>query len=210
MSDLATESATHHDDPKEAQILNAAARAFLEHGYAGTSMDMVAQMAQVSKTTLYTRFPSKEALFKGTISAKCRSGGIHFSPEEFDGLSLEEALCRIGRRFVDLVWSPEAVRIHQVVTGEAPKFPEVARMFHEAAGERATRHMVQFFERVAARGELAPYDFEFLSHQFFTMLKGHTHYELCFGMCEPPPAEERDAVVRRSVRLFLNGAAGKR
>jgi TetR/AcrR family transcriptional regulator, mexJK operon transcriptional repressor len=209
MSEVAAESAVR-DDPKEMQLLEAAARAFLQHGYAGTSMDMVAQMAQASKTTLYTRFPSKEALFKATISAKCRSSGMHFSPDEFDGLPVEEALRRIGRRFVDLVWSPEAVRIHQVVTGEAPKFPEVARIFQEAAGERACEHMTQFFERRAASGELVAEEPRFLAEQFFTMLKGHTHHELCFGLCEPPPASERDALVRRSVRLFLQGAAAGR
>jgi TetR/AcrR family transcriptional repressor of mexJK operon len=194
-------------DPKEAQILQAAARAFLEYGYAGTSMDMVAQLAQASKTTLYTRFPSKEALFAATISAKCESHGMNFRAADFEGLPLEEALCRIGRGFVDLVWSPEAVRIHQVVTGEAPKFPEVAKLFQEAAGEPTCQHMTRFFEHAAARGQIVAEDPRFLAEQFFIMLKGHTHHELCFGLNPPPPPEERDAIVRRAVRLFLHGAA---
>ena len=44
-------------------ILDAARRLFLEHGYAVTSMDVVAQLAGVSKATVYARFESKEQLF---------------------------------------------------------------------------------------------------------------------------------------------------
>jgi TetR/AcrR family transcriptional regulator, mexJK operon transcriptional repressor len=198
------------DDRKEEQILAAAKEAFLEHGFAGTSMDLVAQRAQASKTTLYARFPSKEALFKATISAECARHGMNFNAEAFDALSLKDALCRIGRGFVDLCWSPEAVRVHQIVTGEAPRFPEIARLFQEAGPEEACRAMTRYFERAAARGEIVGEDPRFLAEQFFTMLKGHTHFELTLGVGTPPPLHERDALVQRAVRLFLNGAAAPR
>src|ERR1700722_8250715 len=94
-------------EPKEQQILAAAKELFLERGYATTSMDMVAQRARASKTTLYTRFPSKEALFAATITAECEARGMVFRPSDFDHLPIAEALHQIGRRFVDLICSPE-------------------------------------------------------------------------------------------------------
>ena len=118
------------EDPKEQQILAAARQEFPERGYyARTSMDNVARRACTSKTTLYTRFSSKEALFAATIAAECRSSGVAFAAEELDGLSVEAALRRIGTRFVILLSSPEAVRIEQVVAGETARFPEVAENF---------------------------------------------------------------------------------
>lgn len=44
-------------------ILAAARRVFLEHGYAGATMDDVARAAEFSKPTLYQYFENKDALF---------------------------------------------------------------------------------------------------------------------------------------------------
>jgi AcrR family transcriptional regulator len=48
-------------------IIDAASRLFLEHGYAATSMDVVAQQAGVSKATVYALFESKDNLFAAMI-----------------------------------------------------------------------------------------------------------------------------------------------
>lgn len=45
-----------------------AASLFVEHGYAGTSVDQIARKAAASKQTLYRRYPSKEELFKAVIT----------------------------------------------------------------------------------------------------------------------------------------------
>jgi AcrR family transcriptional regulator len=53
------------------KLLEAAARMFLEHGYAGASMDQVRQAAGVSNGSLYHHFPTKaqlaDALYVDTL-----------------------------------------------------------------------------------------------------------------------------------------------
>jgi TetR/AcrR family transcriptional repressor of mexJK operon len=120
-------------DPRTWRLLDAAKAAFLDLGYSAASMDLVAQRARVSKTTLYTRFASKEALFAATIARECQSHGMGFSPETFDGWPLAAALEEIGDRFLRLIWSPEALRINQVVTGEALRQPHIGRIFFDTA-----------------------------------------------------------------------------
>jgi AcrR family transcriptional regulator len=44
-------------------VLDAALRMFVEHGYAGTSMDAVATAAGVTKPVVYECYPSKDELF---------------------------------------------------------------------------------------------------------------------------------------------------
>jgi AcrR family transcriptional regulator len=44
-------------------VLDAALRMFVEHGYAGTSMDAIATAAGVTKPVVYECYPSKEELF---------------------------------------------------------------------------------------------------------------------------------------------------
>ena len=52
---------------KRVDILEAARNEFLETGFRDTSMDRVAERAQVSKRTVYNHFPSKEVLFGAVI-----------------------------------------------------------------------------------------------------------------------------------------------
>jgi TetR/AcrR family transcriptional regulator, mexJK operon transcriptional repressor len=196
------------DDPKEEKILAAAAEAFLEFGYAGTSMDIVAQRARASKTTLYTRFASKEELFAATISAYCIHHGMELQLDEMLRQPPEKVLCRIGRNFVDLILSPQAVRMEQIITGEAPRFPEVARIFHEAGPQRTINVVARYLAEAAARGQLSVADPQFTARQFLMSLKAPN----CEQMLALPlmPPEERDAFVAKVVRLFLDGTAPRR
>jgi len=55
------------------RILESAHRAFLTHGFAGTTMDDLAREVGMSKKTLYRFFTSKEALADALVTAKIES-----------------------------------------------------------------------------------------------------------------------------------------
>lgn len=197
---------TRDADPRETRILEAARDVIMEHGYAGAAMDLVASRAKVSKTTLYTRFPSKEALFAATVTAVCTKRGMRFTPAEFAGLPIDEALTRIGRRFLDLLHSPEAVRVHQIIIGEAQQFPEVARIFYEAGPAQARAALAAYLADATARGLLALDDPGFAAGALLIALKGALGSELELGLRPPPDLDEREVLIARTVRLFLDGA----
>lgn len=192
-------------DPKTAQILDASRKVFLELGYAGASMDLVAQRAQVSKTTLYTRFASKEELYAATISAECVRHGMHFRPEEFDGLGVEEALRLLGRRFVDLVWSEPAIRVFQSVAGEASRNAEPARIYFQSGPEKGIAAVIALFERFVARGLIDDIEPGFAAHQFLASLQSGPYCGLVLSLLPEPSTEERHAHVDRAVALFVRG-----
>ncbi len=54
---------------RRAQLVEAAATAFLERGFAGTSMDDVAQVAGVSRLMVYRIFESKSDLYRAVLSS---------------------------------------------------------------------------------------------------------------------------------------------
>lgn len=198
-------AAPPRDDVKEQHLLAAAREAFMELGYAATSMDEVARRARASKTTLYSRFPSKEALFAAAITAEC-ARQMPMDASELAGLAVEEALRRIGRRFVDLIFSPQALRVERIVTGEAENFPEVAEVFYRSGPQRVTNAVADYLAGAAARGELALSDPLFAAGQFLMGLKGKAHCEMSLCRCAPPTPQERDELVAKTVELFLNGA----
>lgn len=195
-------------DAKEEGLLAAAKEAFLAQGYAATSMDQVAQRARASKTTLYSRFPSKEALFAACIAHECAKSGLSFDPAALADLPIEQALTRIGAMLVDLIWSPVALRMDQIVAGEAARFPEVAEIFYRSGPEKVMAAVAAFFADAAAKGRLAiaPDQAEFVGCQFIAAFKGGLYCELLMGTRHTVTAEERAAYVAQAVELFLKGA----
>lgn len=195
------------DDPKEGQILAAARAEFLQNGYAGTSMDAVARRARASKTTLYTRFPSKEALFAATIAAECRSSGLMFAATDFDSLPVDAALRLIGGRLVAVIVTPAAVRIEQVVNGEAARFPEIAQTFLREGPDRVRVTLGAYLRRAADRGLIRLDDAEFAAGQLLAGFHEPLHCRLMTGLCPTPTEEEQQIFVAKVVKLFLEGVA---
>src|SRR5690625_5539928 len=62
---------------KADQVLDAARRLFLERGFDATSMDDVAEMAGVSKATVYAHYNCKTALFAEVIHHECQRSKVH-------------------------------------------------------------------------------------------------------------------------------------
>lgn len=59
-------------DPYAERILDAARRELLEHGLRRTSLDQVARAAEVSRTTLFRRFPNRDALVFALAAREAR------------------------------------------------------------------------------------------------------------------------------------------
>lgn len=59
------------DLEKRARILQAAKAIFLKSGYHGTSMNLIAQEAGVTKLTVYNHFQDKANLFICAITETC-------------------------------------------------------------------------------------------------------------------------------------------
>ncbi len=78
---------------KRGAIVEAARQAFLENGYAQTSMDRIAETAGVSIKTVYRHFENKDDLFSAVMQAACSPGGF----EELKGKKQDQAPlgCRI-------------------------------------------------------------------------------------------------------------------
>src|ERR1043166_4398163 len=121
---------------KRAAIMAAAKQLFSKHGLDGVSMDALADKAGVSKLTLYSHFKSKDELFQTAVGEKCQE---HQPPDFFDvrsPLPLREQLRKIGRGFVTLVMSPEALNLHRMMAAHAAGGSKLGRLFFEAGPEK--------------------------------------------------------------------------
>jgi AcrR family transcriptional regulator len=137
----------------EERILAAARRVFLEHGFEGASMDLIAKTARSGKPTIYSRYSNKQALFAAAVehgidikNARLRG----FKPE---GSTLEQRLASIGAAMLRETLTPEFIGIYRVVLGEARRFPELVDGLSQMARRRGQETLAELLTEVAQCGE---------------------------------------------------------
>ncbi len=190
------------DPEKRAAILDAAQRLFPDRGYDGVSMDAIAQAAGVSKLTVYSHFEDKESLFAAAVTTCCEDLLPHrvFTPA--DGQPMHDVLEAIGRGFIDLVMDPRAIKLHQVMVGQAGQSPRLAEVFFDAGPRLALDEMEAFLRHAHAAGTLdAPRPAQAAAH-FFCLLKGLRHMRVLVGLAAPMTPAERESHLADVVELF--------
>jgi AcrR family transcriptional regulator len=141
------------DDPKAGLmtrkrevIIKAALAAFLEEGYAGSSVNWIAKNAGVSIKTLYRHFDNKDDLFVAVIQTACTANP---GAEEPPWLALPpvEGLTQAGSEHLPFALSAEQLALYRVVTLEAQRFPELGKRYRsEVVGDRLAQ-LTRYFER---------------------------------------------------------------
>lgn len=108
---------------KRQGIVRAATRLFLEHGYDRTSLARIAEVAEVSKSTLFKQFPTKAALFDAMVlESWTEDDGLEVPPSG----DLAAGLGVIGHRYAALLAQPSMSDLFRIVIAELPRFPELA------------------------------------------------------------------------------------
>lgn len=197
---------TPRSSAKRAAILNAAQTCFLEHGYASTSMDMVAARAGVSKATIYAHFQGKDDLFGAIIGRRC--------DDEADGLgavgldetmSARAALTVMARHLMGMLLRPEVLGIYRMVVSEAARHPDLARVFYDAGPMRGKARMADCLTALHKRGVLNIPDSWQAMDQFIGMLRAECFHRTLLGLpIEPRCTLEKtiDGAVETMLRAY--------
>ncbi|MCC3280811.1 TetR/AcrR family transcriptional regulator [Arthrobacter caoxuetaonis] len=120
-------------------VLDAAVELLLVNGYDGTSMDAVAALAGVSKTTVYAHFADKLELFKAVLHYGARELGQHLSElKERDALSEGSAEDRLVSALIAASQAgsgSQAIAYFRVMIAEANRRREILDAFGTFAAE---------------------------------------------------------------------------
>jgi len=147
-----TRREARREERREA-ILDVAARYFLEHGYAATTMSGIAAALGGSKGTLWSYYASKELLFADVlerVTSEFRAQlSLALNPDE----PVETGLRQFCSRYLARLTHPDGLALHRLVMGEVSRFPEVGRIFYERAPRRVHELLATFLER-AIKGEI--------------------------------------------------------
>jgi TetR/AcrR family transcriptional repressor of mexJK operon len=192
---------------KAESILAAAKRTFLESGFGAVSMDTIAREAGVSKATVYAHFAGKEELFGAVIGRECERYLASFSVSELDPRDVRASLTVLGRRFLELLLSPDAIALHRLIIGEVSRFPTLGEVFWRAGPERNHFQIEAFLEAAAAAGSLDIADPRLAAEQFTGLVRGETQLRHLLRLENQSDRPKTSAIVEAAVDTFLRAFA---
>lgn len=185
------------------EILAAASELFLREGYGRTSMDKVHALVGGSKRTLYSHFPSKDALFEAII-ARVSERVMQALDSSAGGSDLRTTLTHIGRGYLNALLSPDGLALYRAMVSEAPHFPDMARRFFDEGLARASANLAAFFREQKRRGRLNVRDPQVAAEQFLGMVRGDLHLAAVYTAVIPSRQVVERTVVQ-AVDTFLGG-----
>jgi TetR/AcrR family transcriptional regulator, mexJK operon transcriptional repressor len=184
---------------KAAQILKGALPEFLEHGYAGATMDRVAQMAGVSKQTLYSYYADKEGLFNALVKKIAEEKYRMVWTKPLEGKP-EQVLRELAYRLLSEAEDEDYVNFIRMMMAESGKRPELSQVFVINCAKPAIDNLSRY---LAECPELKIQDAEATARIFIGSLIHYLIVQVMFrGAAIIPMAEER--MIDRLIELIVD------
>jgi len=189
-------------DERRDHILRAARGAFLEDGFAATSMNGIANLVGGSKATLYYYFPTKEKLFTAAFTERTRDLDRVLFDEELEKKPIREALTILATRAVQWALNDDSVAIFRLITAESARFPEIGPAYYVAGPLVGKQLLAEFFGRAAQRGQIKPGSTMTMAITFIHACLGELQHRKLWNLGEPT-GKEIDASVNNGVDVIL-------
>lgn len=185
------------------ELLDIAAQEFFGFGFRRGSVNRIAEIAKLTKTTIYRHFGNKEQLFSAAILHVLRK--LHKPAAK--SLAPKEPLALlhdIAREFLDTMLLPDNRKLYRTMIIESAEFPELARMVYNIAFtsilDVATSVLVQLQTNT---GLFIPYP-EWSARQLLFLAICGNRFIITN---EEPTSAQREKIVENAVHVFLNGYA---
>lgn len=145
-------------EARPAEIVAAAKRLFTERGFGATRVEDVAQLAGVTKATVYLYFRDKAQLFEAVVNDALTPNldRAEALVAAFDGSSA--MLLRMLVTVFEGVLATDYTAIAKMIVAESGNFPEVARLYVDLVLRRGFALGERIIQRGVERGEFRPVD----------------------------------------------------
>lgn len=191
-------------EARHAELLECALDHFLDKGFARATIEAIAADVGMTKRTVYARYADKAALFRAAV----RRAIEHYSISEGDiraiaSEDLERTLIALAMLRLDLVSSPEGLKLQRIVHTESYRFPDLFADAYELGALPTIRFLAQRLEDETRAGTLAIENPLLAANVFMSLvISGPVQLMLASRPLPRCDVEERIAY---SVRLFLDG-----
>lgn len=181
---------------KQEAIINAAEHLFLKYGYGATTMDAIAEVAQVTKQTVYRYFSSKKNLFTTLIQREKESTKTFY----FGDGSIHNELQMYAKAFITFHMHPKRLGLYQLMISESRTHPEIAEIFIEQAQPTWKPILINYLKEKLMCGDNS----EIYAEMFNAYLL-HVRPAILMGLLQPPTDQEVNHSAEVATTLFLQG-----
>jgi TetR/AcrR family transcriptional regulator, mexJK operon transcriptional repressor len=191
------------EEDRVAELLDIAAEVFIEHGFEAASTNEIARRANSSKTTFYSRFPTKEKLFIAVLERRMDHIFKQVATALPPDAPIEGTLREYGSRVLELAISNDQVAMLKVVSMESRRFPELARQFYELGPKRGIAYLTQYMQEQIRRGCLIDDDPTIMAEHFHSLLTSGAVRWCVLGVRIKLEARDRQKRIDAAVKAFL-------
>jgi TetR/AcrR family transcriptional repressor of mexJK operon len=190
-------------ESRHAELLDAATEVFLEEGFAGAKMTVIAKRAGASMETLYARYSTKTELFTAIVERKA-SGLLHLSSPLSSERTPREALTQFAMELVTMMTSPDTQKFHRLVIGASISSPELGEIFWKAGPGRGYNIIRTYLNEQNLRGTLSIENVDRTTGLLMGMMSGGIALRATLGMKTTLRSErERQIWANYVVDMFL-------
>lgn len=190
---------------KKKMILNAATTVFLEHGFSAATTDMIQKQASVSKATVYSIYPNKEALFIAVIEQQCSQMQKLIESISTESIDLQTTLIAIGTNYLQFLLSTNGLAIFRTCLAEATRFPHLAHLFYKAGPLKIAELVSEHLKKASKNDNFNFQQFGYLTSAqlFLSLLRGDIHVEYLTHPDAKPTKMQIESSTQNAVKIFL-------
>ncbi len=192
-------------EARHGELLDCALDHFLDKGYETATIEAIAGDVGMTKRTVYARYADKAALFHAAVRRAIERYTI--SEQRIaatDCGDLEQTLRNIARLRIDLVSTPEGLKLQRIINTESYRFPEIFTEVYEIGALPTIKFLARLLKRESQAGRLAIAEPAKAANVFMSMVVSGPVRIIVSG--NPLPQAEIDERIAYAVSLFLNGA----
>lgn len=187
-------------EQRRERILKEAEFLFLEHGYAGASVNEIVRRAGGSLATLYNEFGSKEHLFAEIMRQRAIDIFASETAQCPNSRTLRAGLIALATQLLDRMLRDDSLALYRIAVSEAHRFVDLREAILEGS-------MPTFLERLGAilvelgvastRGRIET------AEEFITLVHGQLIFRAACGGGDAITTKHKAKHVERAVDAFL-------
>ena len=187
------------------ELLDAALDHFLDKGFEQATIEAIATSVNMTKRTVYARFPDKVALFRAAVRRAIEQ--LSLAPEAIRaarGDTLEQTLTHIAWLRVRQVMTPAGMKLQRIINTESYRFPDIFTTSFELGALPVINFLADLLAEETRAGSLAVDDPHLAAALFMSIVVSGPVRIIVSGNYLPDAEIERR--VAYAIQLFLNGA----
>jgi TetR/AcrR family transcriptional regulator of autoinduction and epiphytic fitness len=199
---MTTNTRTRSDLKREA-IIQAATQAFQEFGVNGTSMDKLAELANVSKRTVYNHFATKDELVMHLVTQQWQSAILNVTASYDSNAPLDIQMCDLIMQDIEFMVSESHLDLARVAIGHFFYEPEKLKDEVGQLKEQETA-MHRWLKDAQADGKLCFDDLDRVVEEIDSLVKGQCFWPQLFKIEDALSEADKLSVAQNTVALILS------